>query len=164
MQHDGEAGQTLGDLLQNVEAQRRRNEDALLVAGALLGLELVSAVAGADGDGQGVAAGLGDELLDLFGMGVGRLVRGDLDLVLDAGEGAELGLDHHAVVVGVLNDLLGDLDVLGKGLGGGVDHDGGEAAVDAGLAGLKVRAVVQVQHDGDVGQHSTTAASTSLTR
>ena len=31
-------------------------------------------------------------------MGVGRLVRGDLDLVLDTGEGAELGLDHDAVV------------------------------------------------------------------
>ena len=51
----------------------------------------------------------------------------------------------------VLNDLLGDLDVLGKGLGGGVDHNGGEAAVDAALAGLKVRAVIEVQHDGDVG-------------
>ena len=29
VQHDGEAGQTLGDLLQNVEAQRGRNKDAL---------------------------------------------------------------------------------------------------------------------------------------
>ena len=86
MQHDGEAGQTLGDFLQNVEAQRGRNKDAVGVAGALLGLELVSAVAGADGDGKRVAAGLGDELLDLLGMGVGRLVRRDLDLVLNAGE------------------------------------------------------------------------------
>ena len=38
-----------------------------------------------------------------------------------------------------------------EGLGGGVDHDGGKAAVDAGLAGLEVGAVVQVQGDGDVG-------------
>ena len=58
---------------------------------------------------------------------------------------------HHAVVVGVLHYLLGDLDVLLEGLGGGVDHDGGKAAVNAGLAGLKVGAVVQMQHDGDVG-------------
>ena len=151
MQHDGEAGQTLGDFLQHIEAQRGRDEDALLIDGALLGLELVSAVARADGDGEGVAAGLGDEFLDLFGAGVGRLVRGDLDLILDAGERAKLGLDHDAMVVRVFDDLLRDLDVFGKGLGGGVDHHGGEAAVDAGLAGLEVRAVVKVQHDGDIG-------------
>ena len=53
--------------------------------------------------------------------------------------------------MGVLHDLLGDLDVLGEGLAGGVDHNGGETAVDAGLAGLEIRAVVQVQGDGDVG-------------
>ena len=151
VQHDGEAGQTLGDFLQHIEAQRGRDEDALLIDGALLGLELVSAVRGTNGDGKGVAAGLGDEFLDFFGMGVGRLVRGDLDLVLDTGEGAELGLDHDAVVMCVLDDLLRDLDIFGKGLGGGVDHDRGEAAVDAGLAGLEVRAVVKVQHDGDIG-------------
>ena len=150
MQHDGEAGQTLGDFLEHVEAQRGRNENALFVHGALLGLELVSAVARADGDGEGIAAGLGNEFLNLLGAGVGRLMRGDLDLILDAGERAEFGLDHNAVVVRVFDDLLRDLNVLGEGLGGGVDHHGGEAAVDAGLAGLKVRAVVKVQHDGDV--------------
>ena len=151
MQHDREAGQTLGDFLQNVEAEGRRDEDALLVAGALLGLELVCAVAGADGDGQRVAAGLGDELLDFFGMGVGGLVCGDLHFVLDAGQRAELRLDDDAAVMRVLNDLLGDLDVLCERLGGGVDHNGGEAAVDAGLAGLEVGAVVQMQNDGDIG-------------
>ena len=67
------------------------------------------------------------------------------------GQGAELGLDDHAVVMGVLDDLAGDLDVLVEGLGGGVDHDGGEAAVDAGLAGLEVGAMVQMQGNGDLG-------------
>ena len=52
VQHDGEAGQTLGALFQHVEAE--------LGLGA--GLELVSAVRGADGDGQGVTAGAGNEL------------------------------------------------------------------------------------------------------
>ena len=93
---------------------------------------------------------LGDELLDLFGTGVGGVLGGDLDLVLDAGQSAQLGLDDHAVVVGILNDLAGDRDVLLKGLGGAVDHDGGEAAVDAGLAGLEVGAVVQMQGDGQI--------------
>ena len=51
----------------------------------------------------------------------------------------------------VLDNALGDLDVLLEGLGGSVDHDGGEAAVDAGLAGLEGVTVVQVQGDGDLG-------------
>ena len=50
MEDDGEAGQALGDFLQDVEAE--------LGIGA--GLELVSAVRGADGDGQGVTAGAFD--------------------------------------------------------------------------------------------------------
>ena len=75
----------------------------------------------------------------------------DLHVVLDAGQGAELGLDDHAVVMGVLNHLAGQGNVLLIGLGAGVDHDGGKAAVDAGLAGLEVGAVVQMQGDGDLG-------------
>ena len=151
MENDGEAGQALGDLFEDVEAQGRRDQNALFVAGALGSRELVCAVAGADGDGQGVTAGLGNEFLDLFRTGIGSGVRSDLDLILDAGEGAKLGLDDDAVVMRVLDDLLGDLDVLGKGLGGRVDHDGGEAAVNAGLACLEIGAVVQMQDDGDLG-------------
>ena len=103
-----EAGQVLFNGLEHVEAELR--------LGA--GLELVGAVAGADGDGQGVAAGARDELLDLFGAGVGGVAFLDLDLVLNAGQGAQLSLDDDAVVVGVLDDLLGDGDVLLEGLGG----------------------------------------------
>ena len=71
----------------------------------------------------------------------------DADLVLDAGQSAQLRLDHHAVIVRILDDLAGDLDVLRERLGGRVDHDGGEAAVNAGLAGLKAVAMIQVQRD-----------------
>ena len=53
--------------------------------------------------------------------------------------------------MGVLHHLLGDLDILSEGLGGGVDHHGGEAAVDAALAGLEAVAVIQVQADGQAG-------------
>ena len=151
MQNNREAGQTAGDLFENVKAQGRRNENTVSIAGALLGLELVSAVACADSDGQRVAAGLGDELLDLFGAGVGGLVCGDLHVVFDTGERSELGLDDHTVVMCVLDDLLRDFDVLSEGLGGRVDHDGGKAAVDTGLAGLKVGAVVQMQNDRNFG-------------
>ena len=87
---------------------------------------------GTDGDGQGINTGLGDELLDLFGTGVGadRVA----DLVLDAGQGAQLALDDHAVVMGILDDLAGQGDIVLKGLGGSVHHDGREAAVDAALS------------------------------
>ena len=60
MEHDGEPRQAPDDLIQDVEAQRRGNQLPLLIAGALSGSELVSAVAGADGDGQGITAGAGE--------------------------------------------------------------------------------------------------------
>ena len=55
------------------------------------------------------------------------------------------------MIVSVFHDLLGDLDVFGKGFAGHIDHDGGEAAVDAALAELKAVAVVQMEADGQVG-------------
>ena len=151
MEHDGEPRQAPDDLIQDVEAQRRGNELPLLIAGALSGSELVSAVAGADGDGQGITAGAGDELLHLFRTGVMGVFGRHIDLVLHACQSAQLGLHHYAVVVGILHHLLGDLDVLLKGLGGGIDHHGGETAVHAGLAQLEAVAVVQVQADRQAG-------------
>ena len=44
VENDGETRQTLGDFLENVEPQRRRNQNALFVPGALLGSELECAV------------------------------------------------------------------------------------------------------------------------
>ena len=151
VQNDGETGQTLGNLFQHVETQGRGNQDAVLVYGALLGSELVSAVGGADGDRQGVTTGAGNEFLNLFGTGVGSSLSGNVHFVLDTGQRAQLSLNNNAVVVSVLNNLLGDFNVLLEGLGGSVDHNGSEATVDAGLAGLEAVAVVQVQSNGDLG-------------
>ena len=150
VQNDREARQTLGNFLEYVETQRRRNEDALLVAGALLRGELVSAVGGADCDSQGVTAGAGYELLNLFRMGVGGILSRNLYVILNAGQSAELSLNDNTVSVSVLYDLLGLLNVLVERTGGAVDHNGGETAVDAGLAGLEVRAVVQMQGDRNI--------------
>ena len=56
MEYDGEAGDALFNLVQDVECQWRRNElTGLRVAGALFGSELVSTVAGTDRDGEAVA-------------------------------------------------------------------------------------------------------------
>ena len=141
VQHDGEAGQTPGDLFQNVKAELRLHA----------GLELVSAVARANGDGKTVTAGTGDEFFNVLGTGVGAVLGLDADIVLHARERAELGLDDDAVVVRILDDLAGESDIVLEGLAAAVDHDGGEAAVNAALAELKAVAVVEMQGDRKAG-------------
>ena len=108
-------------------------------------------MARADGDGETVAAGAGHELLHVLGTGVGAVLGFNVNVVLHAGERTQLRLDDDAVVVRVLNDLAGESDVVLKGLAAAVDHDGGEAAVDAALAKLKAVAVVKMQCDRKSG-------------
>ena len=91
------------------------------------------------------------EFLDVLGTGVGAVLGLDVDVVLHARKRAELGLDDDAVVVRVFDDLAGEGDVVLEGLAAAVDHDGGEAAVDAALAKLKAVAVVQMQGDRKTG-------------
>jgi len=106
-------------------------------------------VAGADGDGERVAPGALHEFDGLIGVGVDRVF--GRDLVLDARQLAQFGLDPHALVVGVFDHAAGDGDVLLVGQVRTVDHDGGEAAVDARLADVEVLTVVEVQHHRQVG-------------
>ena len=81
------------------------------------------------------------------GLGVGRLL--GLDVVLDAGQAAELALDRDAERAGVFDDLAGQGDVLLVGEMGAVDHDRREAVFDAGLGQLEGVAVVEVEGDRD---------------
>ena len=53
--------------------------------------------------------------------------------------------------MGILYDLSRKGNVVLKGLGGGIDHNGGEAAVNAGFAEFKRIAMVEVQSNGDLG-------------
>ena len=55
VKNDRKSGQTLDALLEDIKAERRRNENAVSVARALRSLKLVSAVRGADSNGQRVA-------------------------------------------------------------------------------------------------------------
>ena len=52
--------------------------------------------------------------------------------------------------MGILYDLAGQLDIILKAVSRALDHNRGEAAVDAALAGLEIGAVIKVQHDGDL--------------
>ena len=148
VQHDGEARQTLGYFFQDVEAQRRGHQDAVRVAGALRGGELVRAVAGADGDGQAVAAGGGGEFFHFVRTGVAGIGGGNLHVVFHAGQTAQLGLDGDIVLMGIFHHAAGLLDIFFKGQVAAVEHNAGETAVDAGLASFKIRAVIQMQGDG----------------
>ena len=138
MQHDGEARQAAGYLLQNIETQ----------AGLLPGLEFVGAVACADGDRQRIHPGLGHKFLHLGRVCELGVLRRNIHRVFDARQLAQLAFHHHAVGVGIVHHLLGHGDVLLKAVLAAVDHHGGKTAVDAGLADVKVFTVVQVQRDG----------------
>lgn len=52
MQYNRESGNALLDLFEDVETERRRDEHAISIAGALVGLELGGTVRGPDGDGE----------------------------------------------------------------------------------------------------------------
>ncbi len=138
MQNDRELGQTAGNLFEDVEAELR----------LLAGLELVSAVGGADRDCQRVNAGAGYEILNLRRIGKLMVVRNHV--VLNAGELAQLSLYDNAVCMRILSNLLCNLNVLLVRHRRTVEHNRGKAAVDAVLAELEGVAVVKVQGDRDI--------------
>ena len=145
VEYDWELRQDLGDLVQNVETQLRWNQNAILVQGALCRSELECAVAGADSDSQGVNTGTGYELLNLLRMGVLGILCGYIYIILYACQLAKLALYYYAVSMSVLYYLLGNSDVVLEGMMGTVNHNGSETAVDAGLAGLKICTMIQMQ-------------------
>ena len=76
--------------------------------------ELVGAVAGADRDGERVAAGAGGEVDHFLGIGVGVVVR--RYLVFNAGENAELAFYGHIILMSVVDNLLceGNIFLVGE--------------------------------------------------
>ena len=73
------------------------------------------------------------------------------DVLFDPGEAAQFGFHPDAVVMGVFHDPFGHGDVFFEGMVRAVDHHGREPAVHARLADVEVRAVVEVQHHGEIG-------------
>ena len=102
MEHDGEAGKAALDLFKDVEAE--------LGLGA--GLEFVCAVAGTDGDCEAVHTGALDEFLHLGGIGIACILSGNLDVIFNAFEPAELALDYNPVVMSIFDDLTGQRDII----------------------------------------------------
>ena len=111
MEHDGESRKLFLNLSQHIECEWRGNElTSLRVTCALLGLELVSTVRGTDRDSERVATSTGSEVDNLLRLGVVRLL--SHNLVLNTGEHTELSLNSHVVLVSIVNNLLGQSDVV----------------------------------------------------
>ncbi len=121
MEHDGESGKFFHYGVENVECQRRGNELAFFVAGALFGSELVCAVAGTDRDSEGVATGAFSKLDNFFGVGICVVV--GRYFVFHAGENAELTFHSHVVLVCVFNNFFGKSNVFFKRKMRTVDHN-----------------------------------------
>lgn len=140
MQNDRESRQAVGNFLKDIKAQLR----------LLAGFELVSTVARADCNGKGVHACPCYKILYLVRIRELCFVVFYLDVVLNAGKFAELGLYRDVVLVCILDHSAGLFHILLIGLCGTVKHDGGEAVVDASLAHLKGRAMVQMQGNRNI--------------
>ena len=106
VEYDREARQAFGNVFEDVEAERRRYENAVCVARALFRSEFECAVAGADSDSQGIDARAGYEFFDFFRTGVVSFFSRDVDIVFDAGQLAEFAFDDDALGMSVFNDFF----------------------------------------------------------
>lgn len=106
---------------------------------------------GADSDSQAVAAGAFNEFYSLIGIGVGSILGVNLNSVFNACQSAKLCLNYNASFVCIFNNTTSHFDIFFKRMLATVNHNGGEAAVDAGFADVKIFAVVQMQADRQTG-------------
>ncbi|CAM4367732.1 hypothetical protein NONI108955_22845 [Nocardia ninae] len=116
--------------------------DEVVVEGGGAG---VHGVRGADGYGEGVYAGGGDEFDGFVGVGADA---GGVCAVL-AADFAEFGFDVHVAVVTPAGDVGGGGEVGGVVEGGAVVHDRADAEIYCGADQFGGGGVVEV--DGDVG-------------
>ena len=108
VQDDREARKPLGNLIEDIEAKLR----------LCARLKLVSTMAGSDCDGQRINAGLIDELFHVLRIRVGRILSGNIDIILNACQRSKLCLDDNAALMSILDNLARDLDVLLERLAG----------------------------------------------
>ncbi len=103
------------------------------------GLELVSAMAGADGHGEGIALRRLDKGLRFVGVGEGDVAD---DVFLDAAQHAQFRFDRHAAGVCLVHDAFGDFGVFIEGFVTGINHHRAvEAGRDAVVTGRLVAVV-----------------------
>ena len=89
MEDDGEIGQALAHLFQNVKAQ----------LGLLAGLELVSAVAGADSNRQRVTTGAFYEFLYFFRTSVASVVVRNINFIFNTSQSTQFSFNDNAIIL-----------------------------------------------------------------
>jgi len=113
--------------------------------------EFISAVTGADGHSQRVAAG---SFYEFFGLGrIGQMGGNVIDadhIFFDAAQPAQFGFYDNAVGVSILNYFFGNLDVFFKGKMGRVNHHRRKSVVHALFAQFEGVSVVQVHANRDI--------------
>ena len=70
---------------------------------------------------------------------------------MSANQHAQLALNDAVVLMGVIDHALADFDIFVKRLVAAVNHDAGEAFINAFLAKIERIAVVEVDGNRDVG-------------
>ena len=108
--HQRKTGQTFLDLRQHVKMERLRAR------------KLERAMAGADGDCQGIAATAFNEFARLFRIGQFGFRFADRNVFFHAAEHAQLRLDNNTLGMGSIHNALRDGDILIKRLAAGINH------------------------------------------
>ena len=97
VKHNGESRQTLSDFFQNIKTQLR----------FLAGFELISAMAGANGDCQGINPCTRHKFLHFLGTGIRSVGIGDIDVILNPRQASQFSFDNNAVIMGIIDNLFG---------------------------------------------------------
>ena len=106
------------------------------------GFEFVCAMACADCDSQGVTACLFNKLRYFLRTGIRGIFSRYLYIVFHACQCAKFSFHYYTVFMRILYHPLCDLDILFKGFGRSINHNGSKSAVDTGLTCLKIRTVI----------------------
>ena len=119
----------------------------------LLSLEFIGPVGVSDRDSEGIHPGLPhklNRLLRLRVMTAGRVIA-PLFAVIELGTDkmTQLAFHHAIVLVGVVDDLTADLDILFERFVGGINHDTRKALINALLAQIKGVPVIEMNRQRD---------------
>ena len=136
MENQREVGEQIGDFFQTSEVQFRFT------------FEFVSAMAGADGNSQGVNASAFNKFYSLVRVSVGSVSSCNFNCVFYACQFTKFSFNYNAFVVSIVYNAFSQFNIFFKGVFAAVNHNGGEATVNASLADFEIFTVVKVQADG----------------
>ena len=133
MKNDRESRKSLNALLKNVETKRRGNKNTISISCTLISCKLVCTMRSTDCDCKRVTACSINELFYFFRTCISFITRLYTNFIFDTSQSTKLCLYYNAVSMCILNNLLGQCNVLLKRLGRSIDHNGCESTIDTGF-------------------------------